>query len=142
MTMISTTLTSLALGAIRLYQRFISPYKGFCCAYCAYTGNASCSALGYRAVRRFGVWEGIGILRQRLGKCSIAHRRYRPRAAQRRLARQAGFCDCDPGCDLPCDTAGKWDWTDCMPDNCHSNDNKKNRKQRRAERQTHIPPRR
>jgi putative component of membrane protein insertase Oxa1/YidC/SpoIIIJ protein YidD len=133
-----TALTSLALGAIRLYKRVISPNKGFCCAYCAFTGRASCSALGYRALRRFGVWTGLGILRARLHRCGIAYRRYRPRAAQRVLRRQAGFCDCDLPCDLPCDL----EWSDLVPDNCHGDDKKKTRKQRREERDTHIPPRR
>ncbi|MDQ1813775.1 membrane protein insertion efficiency factor YidD [Massilia sp. CCM 9210] len=52
---------TLALSAIGFYQRHLSPYKGFRCAYCAYTGNASCSALGARAIRRYGVWDGLGV---------------------------------------------------------------------------------
>ena len=83
----------IALLAIRFYQRFLSPHKGFCCAYGAYTGNASCSNLGYRAVSRFGVWQGLQVLDKRLDKCGVAYRRYRMSS----LNRQAGFCD------VPCD---------------------------------------
>lgn len=96
----------IALFAIRFYQRAISPYKGFRCAYAACSGRASCSALGYRAIRRFGVWHGLAVLDRRLEKCGVAARRNRPptRAA---LGQQAGFvdCSCDVGsCDLPsCD---------------------------------------
>ena len=36
---------ALALVAIGAYQRYVSPYKGFCCAYRAHTSRASCSAL-------------------------------------------------------------------------------------------------
>lgn len=105
-------LKPLALAAIRCYQRLISPRKGFRCAYRAYTGCASCSMLGYRVIRRFGVWVGLRLLRQRLHKCSVAYRRYRPAALilsttpalpAGRLARQAGFIDCT--CDLPCDAS-------------------------------------
>ncbi|APV50959.1 hypothetical protein BWI17_15450 [Betaproteobacteria bacterium GR16-43] len=91
----------LALGAIRLYQRYISPYKGFICAYRAHTGRASCSALGYRAVRRYGVFRGAGIIGSRTHLCGVAHRRYQATPLPRALHSQRG--DCDPGCDLPCD---------------------------------------
>jgi len=89
-------LTRLLLDFIQFYQRVISPRKGFHCAYRVCTGCASCSALGYRAVRRFGVWRGLGVLDARLARCGAAARlmrvpRYRPRG-------QAG--DCDPGCDF------------------------------------------
>jgi putative component of membrane protein insertase Oxa1/YidC/SpoIIIJ protein YidD len=103
------------LSAIRFYQRAISPYKGFRCAYAAHTGHASCSALGYRAIRRWGVWHGFSVLDRRLHKCGIAHRRYRPAA----LGRQAGFLDCgdcDVGaCDVldalsNCSNCGSCDW--------------------------------
>ena len=53
---------SFALWAIVAYQRFVSPYKGFCCAYAFHTGHASCSTLGYRAIRRRGIPAGNAIL--------------------------------------------------------------------------------
>lgn len=87
---------NIVLSAIRFYQRSLSPHKGFCCAYAAYSGHASCSVLGYRAIRRLGVWHGMSVLNRRLEKCGIAHRRQRPG----KLGRQAGFLDCS--CDLPC----------------------------------------
>ncbi|MES2318123.1 MAG: membrane protein insertion efficiency factor YidD [Pseudomonadota bacterium] len=85
---------SIALSAIRFYQRTISPHKGFCCAYAAYSGRSSCSALGYRAIRRLGVWKGLGALDRRLEKCGVAARRGQAGA----LGRQGGFLDC--GCDV------------------------------------------
>jgi uncharacterized protein len=98
---------TLLLTLIRLYQRHVSPRKGFACAYRVHTGCASCSHLGYRAIRRYGVWQGLDVLQARLTRCGVAHRRYaamhppsQPRAHQRRLA-QAGFCDV--GCDVPLD---------------------------------------
>jgi uncharacterized protein len=89
---------ALALFAIRLYQRHLSPRKGFNCAYRAHTGRASCSALGYRAVRRHGAWRGYAILRRRLERCGAVHRRQR---AAEWARSQAGFCDlpCDVSCD-------------------------------------------
>jgi putative component of membrane protein insertase Oxa1/YidC/SpoIIIJ protein YidD len=94
---------SLALGAIRFYQRFLSPRKGFCCAYAAIKSHGSCSALGYRAIRRYGVWRGIAVLDKRLEKCGVAYRRQQRHGVR---SRQAGFLDCACNapavCDLPC----------------------------------------
>ena len=64
------------LAVIRLYQRHLSPHKGFHCAYRVHTGRASCSALGYRVVRRHGVFAGLGLIRERTQLCGVAHRRH------------------------------------------------------------------
>jgi putative component of membrane protein insertase Oxa1/YidC/SpoIIIJ protein YidD len=117
------------LWAIRVYQRFISPRKGFRCAYSFHTGHGSCSALGYRAIRRFGVVDGINILHSRLHKCGVAYRRYRP-APSKVLIAQAGFCDCDCGTH-PCDI----EWPcDCGPDS--------RKKKKQNDRDVTLPPRR
>lgn len=101
------SMKSLALNAIRFYQRFISPHKGFSCAYASVSGHGSCSALGYRAIRRYGVWQGIALLDQRLKKCGVAYRRHCRPILKGPLTRQAGFLDCacdmPSSCDLPCD---------------------------------------
>lgn len=90
----------LLMSAIRFYQRVISPRKGFRCAYRAHTRRAGCSGLGLRAVRRYGAWGGLVVLKKRMHLCGVAHRRFLPRAI-RPPARQRG--DCDIGCDMPCD---------------------------------------
>jgi len=102
----------LALLAIRLYQRYLSPYKGFRCAYRAHAGRASCSALGYRAVRRHGVFTGLGLIRARTRRCSVLHRQRAVASSwPRQPAGQRGFCDCD----LPCDGCDGMDidYLDC-----------------------------
>ncbi|WP_208640086.1 membrane protein insertion efficiency factor YidD [Massilia violaceinigra] len=140
---------TLALSAIGFYQRHLSPYKGFRCAYCAYTGNASCSHLGARAIRRFGLWDGLAILNGRLRKCGIAYRRYQPTVEQPAMARllarpnQAGECDLPCDCDPSPLTAGKA--CDCLTgcgDGVHCCDGWNKRRQRNREDSTHIPPRR
>ncbi len=106
---------ALALAAIRFYQRYLSPHKGFRCAYAAYTSDRSCSALGYRAIRRFGVLDGIVVLDRRLARCGTAYRLARP-APSAMLKHQAGFLDCGGcdgvGCDVTdaCDLANCCDW--------------------------------
>lgn len=90
-----------ALFAIHCYQRYISPYKGFRCAYSVHTRCASCSSLGYRAVRRYGVLGGLSILRKRTYLCGVAHRRF---AVQSRRPLRSQRGDCDMGCDAPVDS--------------------------------------
>ncbi len=98
-------LKMLALLAIRFYQRFISPHKGFSCAYRLHTGRSSCSALGYRAIRRWGL-AGRAVLQLRFERCRWANQQ-QPRVL-RRFASQRGECDlgCAPDCggsaDLDC----------------------------------------
>jgi putative component of membrane protein insertase Oxa1/YidC/SpoIIIJ protein YidD len=137
-----------ALGAIELYQRHVSPYKGFCCAYRVHTGHASCSALGKRAIRLYGLGKGLGVLRQRLYLCGVAHRRFGHTPAARPLRYQRGDCDvggCDfsPDCDLP---SGKsigrvCDWLSCCGD-LGSCDWPSSRRKKKDERDVRLPPQR
>lgn len=90
-------------AAIIGYQRYVSPYKGFGCAYRVHIGRQSCSALGFRAVRRYGVLAGLAVLRRRTYLCGVAHRRY-SKFPSGTLRTQHGLCDV--GCDLPCDFSG------------------------------------
>ncbi|UQV47483.1 membrane protein insertion efficiency factor YidD [Janthinobacterium lividum] len=104
----------LALWAIRAYQRFLSPWKGFTCAYRVLTGRDSCSAYGRRVIGRHGLRVGLPLLQRRLRACGERHRQHQAlqqlgRRSGRHLA-QAGFCDCDipsPDCQHcscePCD---------------------------------------
>jgi putative component of membrane protein insertase Oxa1/YidC/SpoIIIJ protein YidD len=103
----------LALAAIRGYQRWISPHKGFCCALRAITGGDSCSAYGYQVIARFGLRRGLGLLNRRLELCGHVHRSAAPRCPAPAVRnpwrhKEQGHCDvsCDPSCDGPCDSHG------------------------------------
>jgi putative component of membrane protein insertase Oxa1/YidC/SpoIIIJ protein YidD len=128
-----------ALAAIVLYQRYVSPLKGFSCAYRAHSGGPSCSALGYRAIRRYGVWKGLGTLKARLHRCGVAHRRYTPAAGARH---QRGFCD---GCDLPCDVdcaGGVLDAMSCTPCDCSGWPWRRKHDEQKSDKYVYIPPHR
>ncbi|WP_442909173.1 membrane protein insertion efficiency factor YidD [Ideonella sp. BN130291] len=142
-----------ALLLIRAYQRYVSPYKGFCCAYRGHTGRASCSALGYRAIRRHGIFGGLFLLQQRTHKCGVVHRRHKG-TPMPRLHAQRGLCDigCDlpGGCDLPschgCDLPGSNKLSgvcDCLSCcDCGGCDWPDRRRRKRGdEKYVYIPPR-
>ena len=86
---------ALLLWLISLYQCYLSPYKGFCCAYRQHTGRASCSALGKRVIRRYGSVGGLRLLRQRLQRCHLVYRQHHPARVRPPLAQRGD-------CDLPC----------------------------------------
>ncbi|VWX59340.1 conserved hypothetical protein [Burkholderiales bacterium 8X] len=99
---------AIVLAAIRFYQRAISPSKGFGCAHRVHRGSASCSALGLRAVRRYGVLKGMAVLRLRLGRCSEVYREAHPprKALMRRAVPPLQRGSCEVPCDLHCDAPG------------------------------------
>ena len=100
---------SLLMAAIRGYKRHLSPRKGYSCPCRVHLGLASCSTLGYRAVARYGVFRGLGVLGLRLDQCRLEHERASSRRPPVRRG-QAGFidCACDAGlCDgSMCDVCG------------------------------------
>ncbi|WP_374353345.1 membrane protein insertion efficiency factor YidD [Chitinimonas sp.] len=134
----------LILAAIVAYQRYLSPHKGFSCAYRIHTGRGSCSALGFRAVRRYGVIAGLMILRRRTYLCGLAYRRC-ARPSDRFLHAQQGFCDlsCDLPCDAPsfdaCQLYSLGDLLSCC--DCGGCDwSSRNRKREKGEQYVYIPP--
>ena len=72
---------SLLTGSIRLYQAYVSPYKGFCCAHRAAYGGPSCSEFARRLAVRRGVVATASLLQRRFDSCAhaarlLAHRRH------------------------------------------------------------------
>jgi putative component of membrane protein insertase Oxa1/YidC/SpoIIIJ protein YidD len=59
-------------GCIVVYQKFISPYKGFRCAHAALHESLSCSEYGKRSIQQHGVIEGVFLLKARFEGCSLA----------------------------------------------------------------------
>lgn len=111
-----------ALLAIRAYRRWLSPRKGFRCAWAAASGRGSCSSVGLTVFRRAGWRRGFALMRRQFDRCAIAaaqrhdggvYKRLRPVAAQR------GDCDCG-GCDLAgnCFDGAGCEVAECLSDSC------------------------
>lgn len=107
----------LAVMAIRLYRRYLSPYKGYRCAHGMLHGGDTCSGFGLRAYRRFPFATAHAVLRRRIEKCREAYLVLMSRAEERRRRRRESgkpnhvLDSCGPGdCDLgPCDGPGGCD---------------------------------
>ncbi|MFI3137822.1 MAG: membrane protein insertion efficiency factor YidD [Methylococcaceae bacterium] len=117
------TLNAIAISSITVYQRFISPYKGFCCAYHYHSGRLSCSEFARHIVKRRGVFALWAAMPRQFSRCKAAYAQILPtlntdnqpsrRSQQRRNNRSSNdYSDCIPSpCDvvdasfdaLPCD---------------------------------------
>ena len=124
-------LRACAIFLIGLYQRFLSPYKGFRCAYAAWHGGPSCSAAIKDLIREHGVFAALPGVRQRFSDCRAAYVRLNAEPHKKRKPKEdgrpkpqrekescldmaaEGVCEgvCDSGCDgvfnhacdAPCD---------------------------------------
>lgn len=107
-------LSHCADALIDTYQRYISPYKGFRCAYHVHTGRRSCSAYARVIVRRLGAFALFSAMPRQLRRCRAAYnailvnRNRRSRQQENRKKKDRDFSDCIPSdCDLPCHLSGK-----------------------------------
>ena len=109
---------------ITLYQKYLSPHKGFSCAYACYHHSLSCSAMVKNIIAEHGVIAGWPLIKQQFLNCHLAYqlleterekqereRRERSRRRNRRPQRECfsrqDKCDCalelgDCVPDLPC----------------------------------------
>ena len=95
-------------AAITGYQKYLSPYKGFCCAYRVKHGEASCSEFVKQTLLEYGVWQAMPAVKQRFKDCKTAALALRTdgnnqgrtgnnaRNRSRRLGNSVDFCSaCD-----------------------------------------------
>ncbi|MEP5451183.1 membrane protein insertion efficiency factor YidD, partial [Roseibium sp.] len=104
-------LTAISLGAIRAYQKHLSPRKGYSCALRLEDGTAiGCSGYAKIRIGEVGFLRAIPDIRNRLKLCRSAAE---DRAARRRRRRDAGLeetCDCLEGttyCGSYCGSTGR-----------------------------------
>jgi uncharacterized protein len=115
-------LNELAVGLVEIYQRRLSPLKGFRCAHRVLRGGRSCSEHAKQVVRRWGVWKLWPLLKRRFARCAEAKQVLdyggkRKPAEQEQARSTDGGCassfghgmSCDPGissCDVPVPVEG------------------------------------
>ena len=113
---------ALSIGLITLYQRHISPHKGFRCAHAALHGEQGCSQAVKGIIAEQGLFGGWSDIRQRFRHCSEAYETLEKHRERRK--KKSDSCDIDPctvvdcipwsrfrggsgggadGCDGPCD---------------------------------------
>lgn len=76
----------LADFAIRVYQRWISPHKGFACAHRVLHRGDSCSEFARRHILERGLWSAVSGIRNQFHECGEAARYLRQRRREAMLA--------------------------------------------------------
>jgi len=66
------SVSALALLAIREFQRWRSPLKGYCCAFSILHGGPGCSGFAADAIAEHGLPGAIGPIRRRFRECRAA----------------------------------------------------------------------
>nr|WP_272901715.1 membrane protein insertion efficiency factor YidD [Methylomicrobium sp. RS1] len=111
-----TPVKYLAILLIVFYQKFISPHKGFRCAYAVLHGGDSCSEAVKTIVRDKGPFGGYRDIRARFQACKEANETLIGSGQRRR-----GRNDCDecPDCDCDCSEACRFKKADaCEHSSC------------------------
>ena len=70
-------LALMALLAVRLYQRFVSPHKGFACAHGVLTGELSCSDAAADALSRLTFSKAVLEIHHQFNKCRRTYSKFR-----------------------------------------------------------------
>lgn len=98
------------LALVQMYQKHVSPHKGFRCAYRVCCGGSGCSGLGKRAVRRYGLLKGLVVTKARLFQCAKVAKeidatnrimKHAARMSRFGVLGQRGDCDVGLDCDTP-----------------------------------------
>lgn len=58
---------------IQFYKKYLSPYKGFRCAYGAYHQGDSCSTRVKKIIQRDGIFKGYQKIRLQFKECQAAY---------------------------------------------------------------------
>ncbi|MCW6034731.1 membrane protein insertion efficiency factor YidD [Spirulina subsalsa FACHB-351] len=69
---LSGAVDAIALLSIRGYQRYLSPHKGFSCAYRSEHGGESCSEYVKKAIASHGLIAALPLIEQRFQDCEQA----------------------------------------------------------------------
>lgn len=116
-----------ALLAIGGYQRWLSPRKGWGCAYRLAHGGPGCSGFAKEAIAEAGLIGAWPAIRHRFRDCHAAALRLGAEAPEETRGRRDRWCDIPAvdcgGCfELPCVRHGPRDPTpdgcDCTPGGC------------------------
>jgi len=106
----------LAIMTLVIYQRHLSPHKGFCCAHRVRHGGLSCSEYARQTILDLGWRRSLAAVRVRLRACRVAALELTLEdESERKKRRRDQVLECLPdGCDIGADGCD----SGCVPDSC------------------------
>jgi len=115
-------LRRVAIFFIELYQKYLSPLKGYKCAYGAYHGGDTCSKVVKNLVMKYGLIESWPKINKQFLACSMAYQNIKDDKEKNKDKKKEGqdccsgldpcqLMECIPfkrrkgesSCDIPCD---------------------------------------
>ena len=103
-------LSKLSITAITLYQHYISPHKGYCCAHRVFTGEDSCSQYAKTAIAEHGLFSAFPLIKEQFDRCSFAAEEIQKKRKQKKKEEDNAIGDC--AADIACQSM------DCVPRSC------------------------
>ncbi|WP_414517731.1 membrane protein insertion efficiency factor YidD [Nostoc sp. PCC 9305] len=96
LSLLDSSLRSVAIGIIGVYQRHLSPRKGYSCAHRIVYGGDSCSEYVKNALADKSLFESTLLARQRFRECNIAYISSKTRVVGFKVPVIGPTFDCDP----------------------------------------------
>ena len=92
-------LSKLSVFLIHFYQQHISPYKGYCCAYRAHTGEDSCSQFAKVTIEENGLFSSFPLINEQFKRCSLAAEKIKEKRKKEKKHDSTSECLADTGCE-------------------------------------------
>ncbi len=86
---------------IDLYQKYLSPYKGYCCAYKVYHDDISCSEFTKNSIKNLGFFQATSIIKERFKDCKISSEKIKE---DKESCKSKGFKKFDKKAGYTCNT--------------------------------------
>ena len=98
-------MNNVAVLIIRIYQKFISPHKGFSCAHANLFNGASCSEEIINIINSKGIIQGHDKIKLRFEECRNAYlilssKDKDKKMKNRKTSTWLDCCDCSSSCDV------------------------------------------
>lgn len=106
-------LNKLALFGIECYQMYISPRKGYRCAYAVEYGGPGCSGAIKEIIQKNGIFKGKPLIQERFQNCREANKK-----RKKNYLANVGDCINPCDCDLPSATSCEVPSCDCEASSC------------------------
>jgi len=96
-------LSRVSIAAINFYQHYISPHKGYCCAYRVYTGENSCSQYAKTVINEHGLLNAFPLIKEQFERCAFAAQNLEKEREEKKKKSDTEVLG-DYACDLGCHT--------------------------------------
>ncbi|MCF6236433.1 MAG: membrane protein insertion efficiency factor YidD [Gammaproteobacteria bacterium] len=90
---------NLSILSIKIYQKYLSPYKGYKCAYYMLHKTDSCSASVVNIIEKKGVFKGWSNIKNQFNLCALAYEKIKEEDEKNKDKKKGG---CHPADCLGC----------------------------------------